>query len=138
MFIQPCVLSLSRKYLDEAFLRRFGGHHHTDTGHTGKALWMLSRVARLVGDEEMARTARQGGLRLVDGAFRAGDGWWAGGWKADGSLGEGAAMWWAYAELDQLADWFGISDVSELEATLEEKYAELSRTADGHGPGDDP
>ncbi len=89
--------------IDAPEFRRFGGHHHTDTGHTGKALWMLSRVARLIGDAEMAQTARQGGLRLIDEIFSEGDGWWVGGWNADGTPGEDAAMWWAYAELDQLA-----------------------------------
>ena len=89
--------------IDAPEFRRFGGHHHTDTGHTAKALWMLGRVARSTGDEEMARTAKAGGLRLVEEVFRAEDGWWAGGWTADGSPGNGPALWWAYAELDQLA-----------------------------------
>jgi mannose/cellobiose epimerase-like protein (N-acyl-D-glucosamine 2-epimerase family) len=98
--------------IDAPEYRRFAGHHHTDTGHTGKALWMLARVARLLGEERMEGLARQGGLRLVREAFRPVEGWWAGGWKADGSLGEGAAMWWAYAELDQLAAALALEDPS--------------------------
>ena len=89
--------------IDAPGFRRFGGHHHTDAGHTGKALWVLSRAARLLGDEEMETVARRGGLRLVDEVFREQDGWWSGGWNADGSVAEAPALWWAYAELDQLA-----------------------------------
>ncbi len=107
--------------IDAPEYRRLGGHHHTDTGHTGKALWMLSRVARLVGDEEVASLARQGGLRLLDDVFREEDGWWAGGWKRDGSLREGAAMWWAYAELDQLAASLALED-SGAARNLERAY----------------
>jgi len=88
--------------IDAPEYRRLGGHHHTDTGHTAKTYWMLQRVAQLDGDEEMARFARAGGLRLLDAVFREETGAWSEGWNEDGTL-RGTAGWWAFAELDQLA-----------------------------------
>ena len=95
--------------IDAPEYRRLGGHHHTDTGHTAKSFWMLSRVARLEGDEEMARLARDGGLRLLDSVFREQTGSWSDGWHDDGSLKDGA-IWWGFAELDQLAASFALAD----------------------------
>ena len=88
--------------IDAPELRRLGGHHHTDVGHTSKALWMLLRTGALLGDKEMERIAREGGLRLVDSVFRPEAGAWSDGWNEDGSLKTGAS-WWAFAEVDQLA-----------------------------------
>lgn len=82
--------------------RRLGGHHHTDTGHTAKALWMTLLAARAGDDEDLARLARDGGLRLLEAVWLPEARAWSGGWKADGSL-HGPALWWAYAEVDQLA-----------------------------------
>ncbi|NJL28239.1 MAG: hypothetical protein HC897_10280 [Thermoanaerobaculia bacterium] len=88
--------------IDAPEFRRMGGHHHTDVGHTTKTFWMLDRIAALTGDQAMAKLAREGGLRLIDGVFREKDGAWSDGWNADGTIKDGAT-WWAFAEVDQLA-----------------------------------
>jgi len=95
--------------IDAPEFRRLGGHHHTDSGHAVKTFWMLSRIARLIGDEEMGRFAREGGLRLLDGIFREEAGAWSEGWNEDGSLRSGAS-WWAFAEADQLASTLALDD----------------------------
>lgn len=95
--------------IDAPEFRRLGGHHHTDVGHTAKTLWMLSRVGPLLGDKEMERVAREGGLRLVDSVFRPDAGAWGDGWNEDGSLKTGAS-WWAFAEVDQLAATLALAD----------------------------
>ncbi len=82
--------------------RRLGGHHHTDTGHTAKAFWMTLLAARHSGDADLARLARDGGLRLLERMWLEEARAWSGGWKGDGSL-HGPALWWAFAEANQLA-----------------------------------
>lgn len=91
--------------IDAPEYRRFGGHHHTDTGHTAKAFWMLERTARLTGDEELAALARDGARRFLDAVWlpqrEDSPNPWAGGWNEEGAP-VGGAIWWAFAELDQL------------------------------------
>jgi len=97
--------------IDAPDFRRLGGHHHTDSGHTAKAFWMLSRVARLSGDDEMARVAHEGGVRLLSEVFLDESGSWSSGWSAEGVRPD-TAIWWAYAELDQLAATLALDDPS--------------------------
>jgi mannose/cellobiose epimerase-like protein (N-acyl-D-glucosamine 2-epimerase family) len=97
--------------IDAPEFRRLGGHHHTDTGHTAKAFWMLSRVSRLTGDQAMEQLARSGGARLLDEVFFDEYGTWSSGWTDEG-LRQEPAIWWAHAELDQLAASLALADPS--------------------------
>lgn len=99
--------------------RRPGGHHHTDSGHSGKAYWMLERAAvrldeaghREAGPDPdgLAHLARTGGSRLLERVYRDDPGGWSEGWNEDGTLKDGFT-WWGYAELDQLAATLALRD----------------------------
>lgn len=88
--------------IDDEKYRAFGGHFHTDTGHTAKSYWMLYLAGRLLGDEAMQKLAGDGGRRLLENVYLEEKGSWAGGWDASGTP-KWQALWWAFAELDQLA-----------------------------------
>jgi mannose/cellobiose epimerase-like protein (N-acyl-D-glucosamine 2-epimerase family) len=85
------------------------GSRHTDFGHTAKALWMIERIGRLVGDPKLiAFATREAGLVLQQ-AYLADSGSWASRLRRDGSL-DINKEWWIYAELDQIAATLALQD----------------------------
>lgn len=94
---------------------RRAGARHNDFGHTIKAYWMLMLAGRELGDGELQRFGREGGLAILEKAWDAESGAWASGWRADGI--DKAKSWWIFAELDQMAS-FMVLDRPELRKRL--------------------
>lgn len=76
------------------------GTHHTDFGHTIKALWMIRLVGELAGDAELIRFAETHMALLVERAHNPDTGCWASTLRKDGSV-DRSSNWWTSAELDQ-------------------------------------
>jgi mannose/cellobiose epimerase-like protein (N-acyl-D-glucosamine 2-epimerase family) len=94
------------------------GGRSTDFGHTAKALWMIGRIGRLAGDEALIRFADTEAVHVLRMA-RLPDGTWGFRLLPDGTV-EDVKEWWAYAELDQLAETMALVDhqwVKDLDIT---------------------
>lgn len=87
------------------------GTRHTDFGHTIKAFWMIERIGRLTGREDLVAFARTNAPRVLDRAWIAGTGCWATGLSEDGEL-DRALVWWSFAELDQMSATLALADRS--------------------------
>lgn len=77
------------------------GTHHTDFGHSGKALLMLYLTGVLVGDPPLVDFAREHARALLARAATP-SGCWAANVSPDGQI-ERWSNWWTSAELDQAA-----------------------------------
>ena len=88
---------------------RVPGSDHTDFGHTVKALWMIERAGRLLGDERLVRFARERLPRLLARAYLPRYGCWASGYRRDGTL-DTTMTWWTFAELDQATGTLALAD----------------------------
>ena len=88
--------------------RRALGTHHTDFGHSVKALWMLYLAGRMLEDGELGRFAKHGADALIARAFLA-SGCWASGVDAEGRIDPGS-NWWTSAELDQTSATLALVD----------------------------
>jgi mannose/cellobiose epimerase-like protein (N-acyl-D-glucosamine 2-epimerase family) len=87
------------------------GARHNDFGHTAKALWMLERIGRLTGDEELVAFAAREASEVL-GRAQLRDGVWGSRPLPDGSVDAGKE-WWIYAELDQLTATLALADPSK-------------------------
>jgi mannose/cellobiose epimerase-like protein (N-acyl-D-glucosamine 2-epimerase family) len=87
---------------------RAPGARHNDFGHTIKAWWMLLLAARELGDDDLAKLARDGAARILDRAWHPASGAWGSSWTADGI--EADKTWWIFAELDQAAATLALED----------------------------
>lgn len=88
--------------------RRLGARH-VDFGHTAKAVWMIERAGRLLGDRALVDFAAAEGPRVLERAFLPSTGSWASRPRPGGAVDAGKE-WWIYAELDQLAATLALSD----------------------------
>jgi mannose/cellobiose epimerase-like protein (N-acyl-D-glucosamine 2-epimerase family) len=85
------------------------GSRHTDFGHTIKALWMIERIGRLTGREDLVAFGRTNGARVLSRAWVADSGCWATGIRENGEL-DRALVWWSFAELDQMTATLALHD----------------------------
>jgi mannose/cellobiose epimerase-like protein (N-acyl-D-glucosamine 2-epimerase family) len=88
--------------------RRALGTHHTDFGHSVKALWMLYLAGGLLDDPELATFAKRGADALIARAF-APSGCWAAGVDAQDRV-DPSSNWWTSAELDQTSATLALVD----------------------------
>ena len=91
---------------------KFYGSRHTDFGHTIKALWMIERIGRLAGRDDLVAFGRTHGARVLARAWS--DGCWATGIRENGEL-DRALVWWSFAELDQMAATLALHDSKAAE-----------------------
>lgn len=91
-----------------------------DFGHTIKAMWMIRWTGLLAGDSELVNFAETNGRKVLERAYLADRGTWAGGLRQGGDLNYDID-WWVYAELDQFTATLALSDPS-LEAYLPQTY----------------
>jgi len=82
-----------------------------DFGHTMKAMWMIRMTGLLAGDTELVKFAETNGRRVLERAYLADKGTWAGGLKKGGGL-DYDQSWWVYAELDQFSATLALTDPS--------------------------
>jgi mannose/cellobiose epimerase-like protein (N-acyl-D-glucosamine 2-epimerase family) len=80
-----------------------------DFGHTIKAMWMIRWTGLLTGDGELKDFAETNGRRVLERAYLADQGTWAGGLKQGGDLNYDID-WWVYAELDQFTATLALGD----------------------------
>jgi mannose/cellobiose epimerase-like protein (N-acyl-D-glucosamine 2-epimerase family) len=88
--------------------RRALGTHHTDFGHSIKALWMLYLAGGQLDDPELATFAKRGADALIARAF-APSGCWASGVDAQDRV-DPSSSWWTFAELDQTSATLALVD----------------------------
>jgi len=91
-----------------------------DFGHTIKAMWMIRWTGLLTGDSDLVQFAETNGRRVLERAYLADQGTWAGGLKQGGDLNYDID-WWVYAELDQFTATLALRDPS-LETYLPQTY----------------
>src|SRR5688500_3747692 len=62
------------------------GSRHTDFGHTIKALWMIERIGRITGRNDLVDFGRRNGTRVLQRAWIPESGCWATGIRENGEL----------------------------------------------------
>ncbi|HET8799271.1 MAG TPA: hypothetical protein VFO89_16400, partial [Thermoanaerobaculia bacterium] len=85
------------------------GRRHTDFGHTIKAFWMIERVGRLTGRDDLVAFVARNAPRVLERAWMPEVGCWATGYREDQSL-DRTLVWWSFAELDQMAATLALRD----------------------------
>ena len=85
----------------------------TDFGHNSKALWMIFNSGRFCGDTSLVDFALTYSPPLLDRAWRAGPGTWAGSIGPSGI--DPTTDWWMHAELDQFSGTLALRDPSFAE-----------------------
>ena len=81
----------------------------TDFGHTIKAMWMIRMAGLIAGEKDLVEFSEKNGPRVLERAYIASNGSWAGGVLPGGTI-DTNKTWWVYAELDQFAGTLAMSD----------------------------
>lgn len=98
------------------------GQVQTDFGHSIKTFWMCYLAGKLIEDQKLTEFARTNALKLLQTAYIEETGSWAQKFSDSTLVLDKGKIWWAYAELDQMAATLSFQDTSLYSKYLIQTY----------------